>query len=86
MSVKVNDQAVDQARRSELKSQDQRLRRLAVQGAGISPWEAEILVDVVKEVYLSEPGKAPLRSGQMIRFNRKIIVARIIRSIRGATR
>jgi len=65
MSIKHNNQGADQTRRSEQKSQDQRLRQLAVEGAGISPWEAEILVDVVKEVYLSEPGVAPLRSGQM---------------------
>lgn len=65
MSTRVNNQSADQARRSELKAQDQRLRQLAVEGAGISPWEAEMLVDVVKEVYLAEPGTVPLRSGQM---------------------
>lgn len=57
--------AEDQARRLELKSQDQRLKVLAVEGAGLSPWEAEILVDVAREVYFVEPGVGPLRTGQM---------------------
>jgi len=49
----------------ELKTQDQQLRNLAVEGAGISAWEAEVLVGVVKEVYFHEPANGPLRSGQM---------------------
>lgn len=55
----------DQARRLELKSQDQRLKVLAVQGTGMSPWEADVLVDVAREVYFAEPGVGPLRTGQM---------------------
>jgi hypothetical protein len=58
------DRAADQVRRLETKTQDQQLRNLAVEGAGISKWEAEVLVDVVKDVYFNEPGKGPLRSGQ----------------------
>ena len=58
------DKASDQVRRLEWKTQDQQLRNLAVEGAGISAWEAEILVDVVKDVYFHEPGNGPLRSGQ----------------------
>jgi hypothetical protein len=54
----------DQARRLELKTQDQRLKVLAVGGANLSPWEAEILVEMAREVYFSEPSSAPLRSGQ----------------------
>ncbi len=59
-----NSQA-DQARRLKIKTQEQRLVRLAVEGAGLSPWEAEELVEVVKEVYFSEPSDQPLRSGQL---------------------
>jgi len=55
----------DQARRLELKTQDQRLKVLAVQGTGMSPWEADILVGVAREVYFAEPGVGPLRTGQM---------------------
>jgi hypothetical protein len=64
MIITPEDRAADQERRLELKTQDQQLRNLAVEGTGISAWEAEVLVDVVKDVYFHEPGKGPLRSGQ----------------------
>jgi len=51
--------------RLRVKTQDQRLVNLAVQGTGISPWEAGVLVEVVKEVYFSEAADRPLRAGQM---------------------
>jgi len=54
-----------QQRRLREKTQERRLSNLAVEGAGISPWEAGVLVDVVKEVYFSEPKDRPLRSGQL---------------------
>ncbi|KAJ8138957.1 hypothetical protein OY671_007830, partial [Metschnikowia pulcherrima] len=57
--------AEDQARRLELKTQDQRSKISAVQGAGSSPWEADISVDVTREVYFAEPGAGPSRTGQM---------------------
>jgi len=31
----------------------------------MSPWEADILVGVAREVYFTEPGLGPLRTGQM---------------------
>lgn len=54
-----------QQRRLRQKTQDQRLSNLAVEGAGISPWEAGILVEVVKEVYFSQAEDRPLRAGQI---------------------
>lgn len=60
-----DDVRADQARRLRIKTQEQRLARLAVEGAGLSPWEAEELVEVVKEVFFTEPQDHPLRSGQM---------------------
>jgi len=65
MLMTTENRAEDQARRAELKTQDQRLKVLAVQGTGISPWEAEVLVDTAREVYFHEPGVGPLRTGQM---------------------
>lgn len=65
MMMTTENRAEDQARRLELKSQDQRLKVLAVQGTGMSPWEADILVGVAREVYFAEPGVGPLRTGQM---------------------
>ena len=59
------DQQLDQQRRLEAKTQDQRLVNEVVEGTGMSPWEARVIVDVVREIYFNEPGHAPLRSGQM---------------------
>jgi hypothetical protein len=55
----------DSQERLELKTQDQRLVNLAIEGAGISSWEAGVLVDVVREVYFSEAKDRPLRAGQL---------------------
>ena len=64
--IKRTDNAqAEQARRLRIKTQEQRLATLAVEGAGLSPWEAGELVEVVKEVFFAEPQDNPLRSGQM---------------------
>ena len=65
MSIPIANSGEDQARRLRHKSQDARLAQLAVEGAGISPWEAGVLVDVVNEVYFREPEERPLQAGQM---------------------
>ena len=65
MMMRPEMRAEDQARRLELKTQDQRLKVLAVEGTGISPWEAEVLVGVTREVYFAEPDGGPLRTGQV---------------------
>jgi hypothetical protein len=59
------DRQSDQDRRLRTKTQDQQLVRLAVDGAGISPWEANVLVDVVRHVYFSQSQDRPLTAGQM---------------------
>lgn len=64
--IKNTDNAqAEQARRLRIKTQEQRLAKLAVDGAGLSPWEAEVLTSAVQEVYFAEPQDNPLRSGQM---------------------
>ena len=64
--IKRTDKAqAEQARRLRIKTQEQRLEKLAVEGAGLSPWEAGELVEIVKEVFFAEPQDNPLRSGQM---------------------
>lgn len=64
--IKRTDNAqAEQARRLRIKTQDQRLVKMAVDGTGLSPWEAETLVEAVKEVFFTEPQDNPLRSGQM---------------------
>lgn len=54
-----------QQRRLRQKTQDQHLVNKAIHGAGISPWEAQLLVEAVKEVYFSETQDRPLRAGQI---------------------
>ena len=65
MSVPIVNSVDDQARRLRHKSQEARLAHLAVEGTGISPWEADVLVEVVTEVYFAEPAERPLQAGQM---------------------
>jgi Protein of unknown function (DUF1670) len=51
--------------RLALKTQDQALIRRAIDGAGLTPWEASVLPQVVREIYLSEPGNRPIEDGQV---------------------
>ena len=55
----------DQERRLQIKTINQQMKNLAVQGTGISPWEAEVLVDLIEEVYFSELNKNELKPGQI---------------------
>lgn len=58
-------QIKSQEERLTAKTQDQRMINEIVAGTGISPWEAEIAIKIIHEVYFAEPGNGPLRSGQM---------------------
>ena len=58
----------DQERRLQIKNINQQMKNLAVQGTGISPWEAQVLVDLIEEVYFSELNKNELKPGQ-IKYN-----------------
>jgi hypothetical protein len=51
--------------RLSIKTQDQTLIRRAMEGAGLTSWEARVLPEVVREVYFSAPGERPLEDGQM---------------------
>jgi hypothetical protein len=59
------DKQLAQQRRLATKTQDQRLVTEVVHGTGLSPWEARVVVDTIHEVYFTEPGTAPLKSGQL---------------------
>lgn len=63
MIKRTDKSKAEQARRLRLKTQEQQLAKLAVDGAGLSPWEAAELVKMVSEVYFAEPQDNPLRSG-----------------------
>jgi hypothetical protein len=66
MSVKVSPSSPEsQDRRLKIKTLGQRMKRLAVDGAGMSPWEADVLVESIDEVYFSDPELRELAAGQM---------------------
>lgn len=44
-----------QARRLQIKTIHQQMENLAVSGAGLSPWEARELVNIIDEVYFQDP-------------------------------
>ena len=54
-----------QDRRLKIKTLGQRMKRVAVEGAGLSPWEAQVLVEAIDEVYFSDPDLKDLSVGQM---------------------
>lgn len=65
MIKNTQDSQLEQQHRLEAKTQDQRMINEIVDGTHMSPWEASVVVDVIREVYFQDPGKAPLRSGQV---------------------
>jgi hypothetical protein len=66
MRITSHDLKNNQINRQKIKTQDNRLMNEVVHGTGMSSWEAEILVDVVKDVYFNDPNdRSKLRSGQM---------------------
>ena len=60
-----DDRKASQDRRLRLKTQEHQLETLAIEGAGLSPWEAEVLVEMVREVFCGDPADRPLAPGQM---------------------
>src|SRR5690606_5140047 len=66
MGIKVPSSSPEsQERRLKIKTLGQQMKQLAVAGAGLSPWEAEILVDAIDEVYFTDPDLQSLNTGQM---------------------
>lgn len=56
----------DQDRRLREKTQDRQLVNRVVEGTGASPWEAEVFVEVARNVYFSAPEDRTLCSGQQL--------------------
>jgi len=54
-----------QDRRQQLKSIGHQMKQVAVQGTGLSPWEADVLVKTIEEVYFSDPSLREARDGQL---------------------
>lgn len=55
----------DQQRRLKIKNIHQQMMNCAVEGTGLSPWEAQVLVNMIEEVYFSEPELNQFNAGQM---------------------
>ncbi len=66
MKNTTSENLASQERRLAAKTQDQRMINEIVGGTGMSPWEAIVIVDVIRDVYFDTPGNAPLRHGQML--------------------
>lgn len=48
-----------------LKTQSQTLIRAAMDGAGMTPWEARVLPDLVEDIYFQSPTGRPFADGQV---------------------
>lgn len=55
----------DQARRLQIKTLSQQMQTLAEKGAGLSPWSAKVLVEMVEEVYFSDHSLREATDGQL---------------------
>jgi len=55
----------DQEQRIKIKTLGQQMKNLAVQGTGISPWEAEVLIQSIEDVYFSESALKKAKPGQI---------------------
>ncbi len=51
--------------RLKIKTLSQQMLNLAVEGAGISPWEAQVLVNTIEQVYFSDPALSQAADGQL---------------------
>lgn len=65
MKKTTEELSAEQAARLTVKTQESRMMAEAIEGTGMSPWEAKVLIEAIREVYFAEPGSAPLRSGQL---------------------
>lgn len=52
--------------RLAMKTQKDTLKRAAIQGAGLSPWAAQVLPDIVEQIFFPDLNDMPLRDGQIL--------------------
>lgn len=66
MSVKLSPSSSESQRlRLKIKTLSQKMKVVAVKGAGLSPWEADVLTNAIEEVYFTDPELRSLSCGQM---------------------
>lgn len=54
-----------QEQRLKIKQLSQQMKKIAVDGTGISPWEAQVLIETIEDVYFNDPELKQARHGQM---------------------
>jgi hypothetical protein len=54
-----------QEERAKIKTLNHQMEKTAVEGTGLSPWEAKVLVDCIEDIYFSEQNIKSLKAGQM---------------------
>ena len=54
-----------QEQRLKIKTLSQQMKNIVVKGTGISPWEAEVLVETIEEVYFTDPELREAKQGQL---------------------
>ncbi len=54
-----------ESKRFKIKSLGQQVKKLAIEGTGLSKWEADILLKTIDEVYFNDPELIELRDSQL---------------------
>lgn len=54
-----------QEHRLKLKTLSQQMQNVAVHGAGLSPWEAKVLIEAIEQVYFADPAMRSAAEGQL---------------------
>lgn len=65
MSIKQSSCFAERNRRLEVKTIHQQMAQLAINGAGLSPWEADELVKIIDDVYFSNNNLSDISNGQI---------------------
>ena len=65
MGIITTSSRENQSRRLKIKKLGQRMKRVAEEGAGMSPWEADVLIASIDEVYFSDPDLRELNENQL---------------------
>jgi len=66
MGIKVSESSREcQNKRLKIKERGQQMKQVAVQGTGLSPWEAKVLVESIEEVYFSDADLKEIGCGRM---------------------
>ena len=66
MDMLIEDRKRHSEDRLRMKTQNDTLMRAAMDGAGLTRWEAQALPELVEEIYFRQSGSGPMRDGQQL--------------------